>query len=142
MNVMITNKVDRKWWLIDAKDKILGRLASQIAVLLMGKHKPTYTPHIDSGDFVVVVNADKIKVTGKKMTDKIYYWHSGYPGGLKQRTLKQMLEKNPTRVLYLAVKRMLPKNKLQAKRLKRLKIYASEDHPHHAQKPEPLNLEV
>jgi len=134
--------MERKWWLVDAKGKVLGRLASKIATILMGKYKPTYTPHIDNGDFVIVVNAKDIKVSGKKMNNKVYYWHTGYPGGLKQRTLKEMLEKDPTKVLYLAVKRMLPKNKLQARRLKRLKIYASQDHPHHAQKPEILSLEV
>ncbi len=134
--------MERKWWLVDAKGKVLGRLASKIVTILMGKYKPTYTPHIDNGDFVIVVNAKDIKVSGKKMNNKVYYWHTGYPGGLKQRTLKEMLEKDPTKVLYLAVKRMLPKNKLQARRLKRLKIYASQDHPHHAQKPEILPLEV
>ncbi len=133
-------EVKRDWVLVDASGQILGRLASKIARILMGKHKPTYTPHIDSGDFVVVLNASKIKVTGKKLRDKIYYHHSGYPGGLKEIRLEELLKNHPERVIYLAVKRMLPKNKLQAKRLRRLKIYSGSEHPHQAQKPIPLAL--
>ncbi len=127
-------KVERRWWLVDAKGKILGRLASQIAFLLMGKHKPYYTPHIDCGDFVIVINASQIKVTGKKEKNKIYYWHTGYPGGLKSITFEEMMKKNPKRVIELAVKRMLPKNRLRKIRLRRLKIYLDEKHFHEAQK--------
>lgn len=133
-------EVKRDWVLIDASGQVLGRLASKVARVLMGKHKPTYTPHIDSGDFVVVLNASKIRVTGKKLKDKIYYHHSGYPGGLKEIRLEELLKRHPERVIYLAVKRMLPKNKLQAKRLRRLKIYSDSKHPHQAQRPIPLAL--
>jgi len=133
---IITDKkmVERMWWLIDAKDKILGRLASTIAFLLMGKHKPYYTPHIDCGDFVIVINASQIRVTGKKEKKKIYYWHTGYPGGLKSMSFEEMMKKNPKKVIELAVKRMLPKNRLLKFRLKRLKIYLDDKHPHVAQK--------
>ncbi|KAA0258532.1 50S ribosomal protein L13 [Deferribacter autotrophicus] len=132
--------VEKKWYLVDAEGQTLGRLASKIAKILMGKNKPIYTPFIDTGDFVVVINADKIHVTGKKLTDKIYYRHSRYLGGLKQRTLQEMLDKKPEEVLRLAVKRMLPKNRLGRKMLKKLKIYASSEHPHAAQKPEKIEL--
>lgn len=131
-------EVKRDWVLVDASGQILGRLASRIARLLMGKHKPIYTPHIDSGDFVIVLNSSKVKVTGKKLKDKIYYHHSGYPGGLKETKLEELLKKFPERVIYLAVKRMLPKNKLQAKRLHRLRIYPGPEHPHQAQRPKAL----
>ncbi len=131
-------EVPRKWWVVDADGKNLGRLASEIAIVLRGKNKPQYTPHVDTGDFVVVVNAQKIAVTGNKLTGKIYYRHSGYPGGLKSRTLGQMLERRPTEVLRKAVKGMLPKNRLAAKQLGKLKIYAGPQHPHAAQKPEEL----
>jgi len=127
--------IQRKWHLIDAKDKVLGRLATRIAMLLMGKRKPNYTPHLDQGDFVVVINAEKVKLTGKKLQGKIYYSHSGYPGGLKEKTAEELLKKHPERVIELAVKRMLPKNKLGRKMLKRLKVYAGERHPHQAQNP-------
>lgn len=127
--------VERKWYLFNAENKTLGRFASQVARVLIGKDKPTWTPHVDAGDFAIVINAKKIRVTGKKMTDKIYYHHSGYPGGLKKITLKEMFAKHPERILYLAVKRMLPKNRLQAKRIKRLFIYPDSEHPHQAQKP-------
>ncbi|MEO0092245.1 MAG: 50S ribosomal protein L13 [candidate division WOR-3 bacterium] len=127
--------VERKWYLFNAENKTLGRFASQVARVLIGKDKPIWTPHVDAGDFAIVINAKKIRVTGKKMTDKIYYHHSGYPGGLKKITLKEMLAKHPERILYLAVKRMLPKNRLQAKRIKRLFIYLDSEHPHQAQKP-------
>ncbi|MBN2379097.1 50S ribosomal protein L13 [candidate division WOR-3 bacterium] len=130
----------RKWWLVDARDQILGRLASNIATILMGKSKPTYSPHLDEGDFVVVVNADKIRLTGKKAEAKVYYHHTFYPGGLKEVPFKSMLERHPDRILYLAVKNMLPKNKLRIRRLKRLKLYASALHPHKAQKPLPLEI--
>jgi large subunit ribosomal protein L13 len=135
-------ELERKWWLVDAEGKILGRLASQIAKILMGKHKAQYTPHADCGDFVVVINAEKIRVTGKKMEQKLYRFHSGYPGNLKEFTLREMLERNPEKVIFLAVKRMLPKNRLRDRRLKRLKIYVGSFHPHHAQNPQPLNLET
>lgn len=130
----------RKWWLVDAQDEIIGRIASRIATILMGKSKPTYTPYLDEGDFVVVINANKVRLTGKKAQDKIYYHHTFYPGGLKEAPFKRMLERRPENVLYLAVKNMLPKNKLRARRLKRLKVYASALHPHEAQKPQALEI--
>ena len=138
--VLKKNDVIRKWYIVDVKDKILGRLASRIALILIGKNKPQYSPHLDCGDFVVVVNADKFRVTGKKMKDKIYYSHSFYPGGLKKITLESMLEKHPERVIYHAVSGMLPKNKLRTRRLRRLKIYTVSDHPHKAQSPQKINL--
>lgn len=130
----------RKWFVVDAENKVLGRMASQIASVLKGKHKPIYSPHQDTGDFVVVVNAEKIKVTGNKLKDKIYYRHSGYAGGQKATSLEQMLQKNPERVVELAVKRMLPKNALGRKMFLKLKVYAGPAHPHLAQQPEPLEL--
>jgi len=133
-------EIVRKWWLIDARGKILGRLATQIAAILIGKNKPIYTPHLDLGDFVVVINARKIRVTGEKEKEKIYYHYSGYPGGLKKRTFEKLLEKKPEEIILRAVKGMLPKNKLRKKRLKRLKVYPDENHPHKAQKPEPVDL--
>jgi len=126
-------QVTREWHLVDVKDKVLGRIATEIAEKLIGKNKPTYTPHIDAGDYVVVLNAAQIAVTGKKLTDKIYYSHSGFPGGLKEKTLGSLLEKHPTRVIEKAVFNMLPKNKLRSDRMNRLKIYAGEDHKHHSQ---------
>ncbi len=134
------NQETHKWWLVDARDKVLGRLATRIATILMGKSKPTYTPHVDAGDFVVVLNADKVRLTGKKAENKVYYHHTFYPGGLKEIPFKMMRKRHPERVLFLAVKNMLPKNKLRACRLRRLKIYASALHPHHAQKPEMLEI--
>ncbi len=131
-------EVQRNWWVVDADGKNLGRLASEIADVLRGKNKPQYTPHIDTGDFVVVVNAEKIAVTGNKLAAKIYYRHSGYPGGLKSRTLGQMLERRPTEVLRKAVKGMMPKNRIGAQQLTKLKIYTGPKHPHAAQKPEEL----
>jgi large subunit ribosomal protein L13 len=131
-------EVPRKWWVVDAEGKNLGRLASEIAIVLRGKNKPQYTPHVDTGDFVVVVNAQKIAVTGNKLQGKIYYRHSGYPGGLRSRTLGEMLERRPNEVLRKAVKGMLPKNRLAARQLTKLKIYAGPEHPHVAQKPEEL----
>ena len=133
-------EIERRWYVVDAEGKNLGRLATQIADTLRGKQKPQYTPHVDTGDFVVVVNAEKITVTGKKLDDKIYYRHSGYPGGLKERTLREQLERRPTEVLRTAVKGMLPKNKLAARQLTKLKIYAGPEHPHEAQSPEPLQV--
>lgn len=125
--------IARQWYLYDADGKVLGRLASDIARRLRGKNSPFYTPHVDTGDFVVVVNAGKIMLTGRKSAEKMYYHHSGYPGGLKATTAKQMLEKHPDRILRNAVKGMLPKNSLGRKMLKKLKIYAGSEHPHEAQ---------
>lgn len=125
--------IERKWWVIDASGKNLGRLATEAAVLLKGKHKPMYTPHLDVGDYVVIVNAEKIEVTGKKLTQKIYYRHSNYPGGLKSVSLEKMLETHPTRAIEHAVKGMLPHNRLGAAMFKKLKVYAGAEHPHKAQ---------
>ena len=134
-------EITRDWYLIDAEGQTLGRLATQIADRLRGKGKPQFTPHVDTGDFVVVVNAEKITVTGKKLDDKIYYRHTGYPGGLKERTLREQLERRPTEVLRKAVKGMLPRNKLARQQITKLKIYAGPEHPHDAQAPKPLPLE-
>ena len=134
-------EIERRWYVVDAEGKTLGRLATRIADALRGKDKPTYTPHVDTGDFVIVVNAEKIQVTGNKLDQKIYYRHSGYPGGLKERTLREQLDRRPTEVLRVAVKGMLPRNKLSRAQLTKLKIYAGPDHPHEAQAPEPLDLE-
>lgn len=128
-------EIKRNWYVFDLKDKNLGRSASLIAMTLMGKNKPTYTPNIDVGDFVVVVNADKFVATGNKMDDKKYYRHSGFPGGLTELTMKELLTKHPERVIQFAVKGMLPKNKLRAPRMKRLKVFCAGEHPHQAQKP-------
>lgn len=129
---------DTQWVIVDANEKVVGRLASRIAMLLMGKHRPDYTPSFDCGDGVVVVNCEKIVFTGAKWDRKIYRWHSGYIGGLKEATARKVLSRHPDRVLYQAVKRMLPKGKLGEKMIKKLKIYAGPEHPHAAQKPEPL----
>jgi len=133
-------QVERKWHLVDADGAVLGRMATKIAPLLMGKNKPTYTPHVDGGDFVVVVNAEKIKVTGKKAQQKQYEHYSGYPGGHKIVGFSDMMAKNPQKVITLAVKRMLPKNKLGTKMLKRLKVYRGSEHEQQAQKPEKIEL--
>jgi large subunit ribosomal protein L13 len=133
-------EIEKKWYLVDAKDMVLGRLATQIAVRLRGKHKPIFTPHADTGDFVVVINADKVALTGNKWDNKIYYRHSGYIGGLKQISARKLIEKRPDQVLYMAVKRMLPKNSLGRRQLKKLKIYAGSEHPHEAQNPQLLNI--
>lgn len=125
--------IKREWHVIDASDEVLGRLATRIARLLMGKHKPLFSRNLDIGDFVVVVNADKVRVTGNKAKQKMYYRHSGYPGGLKSISLDKMMETHPTRVIEHAVKGMLPKNRLSAGRMKRLKVYAGDDHPHQGQ---------
>lgn len=130
------------WYLIDANGKVLGRLASEIARRLRGKHKPIYTPHIDTGDFIIVVNGGKVILTGKKLTDKIYYHHSGYPGGLKKTSAGKMLEDNPVNLLRHAVKGMLPKNSLGRKMLKKLKIYAGDEHRHQAQCPQIIELKI
>jgi large subunit ribosomal protein L13 len=134
-------EVARKWYVVDAEGQTLGRLATQIADTLRGKRKPQYTPHVDTGDFVVVVNAEKIVATGKKRDEKLYHRHSGYPGGLRTRTLNDMLERRPTEVIRLAVKGMLPRNRLSRAQLTKLKVYAGPEHPHAAQAPEPLPLE-
>jgi len=126
-------EINREWWLVDAKNQILGRLASQVARLLMGKHKPIYTPHMDTGDYVVVINAAQVRVTGKKAEEKVYYRHSTYPGGLKSTTLKELLARNPTRVIEYAVKGMLPHNSLGRAMFKKLKVYPGPEHPHSAQ---------
>ena len=131
-------EIERHWYVVDAEAKTLGRLATQIADVLRGKDKPAYTPHVDTGDFVIVVTAEKVHVTGQKLDQKIYYRHSGYPGGLRTRTLREQLERRPEEVLRKAVKGMLPKNKLASGQLRKLKIYAGPDHPHAAQNPEPL----
>jgi large subunit ribosomal protein L13 len=134
-------EITREWYLVDAEGKTLGRLATQIADTLRGKRKPQYTPHVDTGDFVVVVNAEKIRVTGDKLDQKRYYRHSGYPGGLRSRTLREQLERRPTEVLRVAVKGMLPKNRLARQQITKLKIYAGPEHPHEAQNPRPLETE-
>ena len=134
-------EVARHWYVVDAEGQTLGRLATRIADTLRGKGKPEYTPHVDTGDFVVVVNAEKIAVTGNKLDQKLYYRHSGYPGGLRSRTLRVQLERRPTEVLRKAVKGMLPRNKLANAQIGKLKIYAGPEHPHSAQSPEPLKLE-
>ena len=133
-------EIERKWFIVDAENKILGRLASEIAIRLRGKHKPNFSPHMDVGDFIVVVNAEKVKLTGNKLDDKIYYRHSGWIGGIKQRSAKELLEKKPTELLKSAVEGMLTKNSLGRKQLKKLKIYAGADHPHAAQQPEMLEV--
>jgi len=133
-------EVTRRWYVVDAEGQTLGRLATRIADTLRGKDKPEYTPHVDTGDFVVVVNAEKIHVTGNKLDQKMYHRHSGYPGGLRSRTLREQLERRPTEVLRKAVKGMLPRNKLAAAQIGKLKIYAGPEHPHAAQSPEQLEL--
>jgi len=132
--------VDRNWYLVDARNKTLGRLSTEIATRLRGKHKPIYTPHVDTGDYIVVVNASKIRVTGKKMTDKMYYKHTGYIGNLKSENLATMLEKYPERVLMKSVRGMLPKSKLGNAMIKKLRVFAGPEHTHIAQQPEPLEL--
>ncbi len=134
--------IERNWWVIDASQEPLGRLATKIATLLRGKHKPIFTPHLDCGDFVVVVNADKVWVTGKKETNKTYFTHSGYPGGAKIKTFKELKEKHPDRIIRLAVKGMLPHNRLGRRMLKKLKVYAGPEHPHQAQQPAPWKPEM
>lgn len=136
-----SDSIKRHWHIIDATDVTLGRLASALAVRLRGKDKPEYTPHADTGDFVVVINADKVKVTGKKMQDKIYYHHTGYPGGIKDMTLAELLAKKPHLALEKAVKGMLPRGPLGRQMIKKLKIYAGSEHPHAAQKPKVFKLE-
>lgn len=133
-------EVDRKWWVVDAEGKTLGRLAGEVAAIIRGKHKPTYTPHVDGGDFVIVINASKVKLTGKKLENKKYYRHSGHPGGLKVTTAKEMLAKKPERMVELAVHGMLPKNRLGERMKLKLKVYAGSEHPHQAQQPQVWEL--
>ncbi len=134
------DKIERKWYVVDAENMVLGRLASEVARRLRGKHKPTFCTFMDNGDFVVVINAEKVRLTGKKWDDKVYYRHSGYMGGLKAVTAREMREKKPEEIIRKAVKGMLPKNRLGRKQLKKLKVYAGGEHPHAAQRPEPLEL--
>lgn len=137
---MRAEDVRRSWFVVDAEDKTLGRLATEIATRLRGKHKPEYTPHVDTGDYVIVVNAGKVRVTGAKTTDKMYYRHSGYPGGIKERSFEQMRDSHPERIIEKAVKGMMPRNPLGRAMLKKLKVYAGAEHPHSAQQPEPLEI--
>jgi len=134
------NEIEKKWYVVDAEDKVLGRLATEIANRLRGKHKPTFSPFIDNGDFVIVTNAEKIKLTGNKLDDKMYYRHTGYMGGLKESNAKDLLVKHPTDLIYFAVKGMLPKNRLGRAQLKKLKIYSGTDHPHAAQQPAAFDI--
>jgi large subunit ribosomal protein L13 len=132
--------VQREWFVVDASGQTLGRLATRVAHVLRGKHKPIYSPAVDTGDYVIVVNAGKVHVTGRKLDQKIYYRHSGYPGGLKEITLRNLLQKHPTRAIEHAVRGMLPKNRLGRRMFKKLKVYAGPDHPHEAQQPKPFEL--
>jgi large subunit ribosomal protein L13 len=134
-------ELDRKWYLVNAEGKVLGRLSTELAKILKGKNKPTYTPHLDTGDFVIVVNAGKVTLTGKKLKDKIYYHHTGYPGGIKQMNAEKLLAKKPTEMIRMAVKGMLPKNSLGRQMIRKLKIYAGPNHPHEAQKPASIELD-
>ncbi|OJV62666.1 MAG: 50S ribosomal protein L13 [Clostridiales bacterium 38-18] len=134
-------ELERKWYVVDAEGKTLGRLAAEVAKILRGKHKPIYTPHVDCGDFVIVVNAEKVRVTGKKMDAKMYRWHTGYVGNLKERTYREMNQRNPERVIELAVKGMLPHNSLGSQMYGKLKVYAGPEHKHAAQKPEVLEIQ-
>lgn len=142
MNTFTAKKenINPKWYIVDAKGEVLGRLASKIATIIRGKHKPIFTPHMDTGDFVIVVNAGKVRLTGNKMKDKIYYHHTGYPGGIRKISAEKLLQKKPGEVLKKAIRGMLPKNSLGRTILKKAKIYASSEHPHVAQQPEVLNL--
>lgn len=142
MNTYLTpvNEIERNWFIVDAQQKVLGRLASEVAVRLRGKHKPNYSTFQDTGDFVIIVNADKIRLTGKKLDNKMYYNHSGYMGGLRERSAKEVLATKPEELVFQAVKGMLPKNTLGRAQLKKLKVYAGSEHPHEAQKPETLEI--
>ncbi|MEJ2732731.1 MAG: 50S ribosomal protein L13 [Anaerolineae bacterium] len=133
-------EIEREWYVVDAEGQTLGRLASRVAPILKGKHKPTYTPYLDCGDFVIIINAEKIRVTGRKLDQVFYHHHSGYPGGLRSVSLREQLGKHPERVLQAAVRGMLPKNKLGRRMIKKLKVYAGDAHPHQAQQPKPLEL--
>ncbi len=134
------NEIDKKWYLVDAENKVLGRLASEIATRLRGKHKPTFSSFIDNGDFIVVTNAEKVQLTGNKLNDKKYYHHTGWIGGIKEASAKELLEKHPTALLIKAVKGMLPRNKMGRAQLKKLKVYAGQNHPHAAQQPAKLDI--
>ena len=134
------SEIERRWWVVDADGQVLGRLATRVAAILRGKHKPTFTPHLDVGDHVVVVNADKVQVTGRKRTDKVYRWHSGYIGGLREVTFEKMVRTHPERVIEWAVQGMLPKNRLGRSMAKKLKVYRGAQHPHAAQQPAVLSL--
>jgi len=133
-------ELEQKWYLVNAEGKVLGRLATELARILRGKNKPTYTPHLDTGDFIIVVNAGKLTLTGKKMKDKIYYHHTGYPGGIKEMSAEKLLAKKPTEMIRMAVKGMLPKNSLGRQMFRKLKVYAGPNHPHEAQKP--ISIEI
>lgn len=133
-------ELEQKWYLVNAEGKVLGRLAAELVKILKGKNKPTYTPHLDTGDFVIVVNAGKVALTGKKMRDKIYYHHTGYPGGIKEMNAEKLLAKKPTEMIRMAVKGMLPKNSLGRQMIRKLKIYAGPNHPHEAQQPVTINI--
>jgi large subunit ribosomal protein L13 len=133
-------EINHQWYLVNAEGKVLGRLATELVKILRGKNKPTYTPHLDTGDFVIVVNAGKVSLTGKKMKDKIYYRHTGYPGGIKEMNAEKLLAKKPTEMIRMAVKGMLPKTSLGRQMLRKLKIYAGPNHPHEAQKPVAINI--
>ncbi len=135
-------EVRRRWFVVDAQGKVLGRLASQVAAILRGKHKPTFTPHVDGGDFVIVVNAEKVRLTGRKLERKVYYWHTGYPGGIKSATAGELLQTKPEELFRLAVQRMLPKTPLGRRMLRKLKVYRGPDHPHAAQQPEKLEVDA
>ena len=135
-------EIERKWFLIDAEDKVLGRLASQVSRILRGKHKPIFTRHVDTGDHIVIINAEKVRLTGKKVSQKVYYRHSQYPGGLKEIGVERMLKEHPERVIEFAVRGMMPHNRLGRQMLKKLRVYAGHEHPHEAQKPEPLEIEA
>jgi large subunit ribosomal protein L13 len=132
--------LDKKWYVVDATGKTLGRLASQVAAILRGKHKPTFTPHVDTGDYVIVINADKVRLTGRKLQQKMYYRHSGYAGGLRRTTAQEMLERRPERLIELAVWGMLPHNRLGRRQIRKLKVYRGDTHPHEAQQPEVLEI--
>jgi large subunit ribosomal protein L13 len=132
--------VVRKWYVVDAENLVLGRLASEVAKILRGKHKPFFTPHVDTGDFVIIVNADKVALTGKKWAQKLYRWHTGYPGGFREITAEKLRQRRPGRIVELAVRGMLPKNKLGRAMFRKLKVYSSSTHPHAAQQPEPLRF--
>ena len=132
--------IERKWFVVDATDLVLGRVSTEVASILKGKHKPTYTPHVDCGDYVIIVNAEKVALTGNKLDDKLYYRHSGYPGGLKSRTAKRMLELQPQKVLEKSIRGMLPKNRLGEDMYRKIYVYVGSEHPHQAQKPEVYTL--
>ena len=134
------NEISRNWLVVDAKDQVVGRVASNLAMFLMGKHKPSYSPHLDTGDYVIVLNADKVKLTGKKWDEKLYHRHTGFVGGIKTRTAKEMLQKKPTDILRIAVKSMLPKNALARRQIMKLKIYTGDTHPHSVQNPKAVKI--